>query len=123
IGCDPRASDIISWMVDRSGTMISLTEANLIERQSICGVNCPTCSSCAGIPSTDTHGIRFTAIYNSRDADGSHVQLDTVMGYGWTHSYNIFLFKQAGAIFRYDGIGRVTKYKIGPASTSSGGTL
>jgi YD repeat-containing protein len=61
--------------------------------------------------------------YNSRDADGSRAQLDTGMGYGWTHSYNIFLFSQLSAMFRYDGDGRVTKYTIDPAAGSPGPTL
>jgi RHS repeat-associated protein len=39
------------------------------------------------------------------------------MGYGWTHSYNIFLFSQLGAVFRYDADGRVTRYKLGPGGT------
>jgi RHS repeat-associated protein len=33
------------------------------------------------------------------------------MGWGWTHSYNIFLFSQFGNMFRMDGVGRVTKYQ------------
>ena len=36
--------------------------------------------------------INFSLRYNSYNADDSRAALDTVMGYGWTHSYNIFLF-------------------------------
>src|SRR6516225_3741984 len=61
--------------------------------------------------------ISFTAAYNSYNADNSRAQLDTVMGYGWTHSFNTFLFSQLGAMFRYDGAGRVTRYKLGPGGT------
>jgi RHS repeat-associated protein len=39
------------------------------------------------------------------------------MGYGWTHSYNIFLFNQRGHMFLMDGRGRIEKYKLGPGGT------
>ena len=39
------------------------------------------------------------------------------MGYGWTHSYNIFLFNQRGHMFLMDGGGRIEKYKLGPGGT------
>jgi RHS repeat-associated protein len=55
--------------------------------------------------------ISFSLVYNSYDADGSEAQLDTMIGWGWTHSYNIFLFNQFGNMFRMDGRGRVTKYQ------------
>ena len=55
--------------------------------------------------------IDFSLHYNSYNADNSRAAIDTVMGYGWTHSYNIFLFSQSGHIFRMDGSGRVTKYQ------------
>jgi RHS repeat-associated protein len=61
--------------------------------------------------------LAFT--YNSYDADGSRAQIDTVMGYGWTHTYNTFLFDQLGSMFRYDADGRVTKYALGPGGTFS----
>jgi RHS repeat-associated protein len=55
--------------------------------------------------------INLSLTYNSYNADGSRAQVDTAMGYGWTHSYNIFLFNQLGNMFRMDGTGRVTKYQ------------
>lgn len=55
--------------------------------------------------------IDFSLHYNSYNADNSHAALDTVMGYGWTHSYNIFLFSQSSHMFRMDSDGRVTKYQ------------
>src|SRR5206468_10263140 len=39
--------------------------------------------------------IDFSLAYNSYNADGSRAQLDTVMGFGWTHSYNIFLDRKS----------------------------
>jgi RHS repeat-associated protein len=61
--------------------------------------------------------IPFMMLYSSYNADGSRAQVDTGMGYGWTHTYNIFLFSQLGSMFRYDDMGRVTRYRIGPGGT------
>ena len=61
--------------------------------------------------------IDLSLTYNSYNADGSRAQVDTVMGYGWTHSYNVFLFSQLGSMFRFDGHGRVTRYKLGPGGS------
>jgi RHS repeat-associated protein len=89
-----------------AGTTISRTEGNLTERVDLLKV-----MSGAGPTLT------FSALYNSYNADGSRVQLDTVMGYGWTHSYNVFLFSQVGSMFRFDGEGRVTRYQLGAGGT------
>src|SRR5437868_5664862 len=40
-----------------------------------------------------------------------------MLGVGWTHSYNPFLFSQVGNMFRADGDGRVTKYQLGLGGT------
>ncbi len=45
----------------------------------------------------------FTLIYNSYDADGSRASLDTMVGFGWTHSYNDFLFGQGRDMFHMRG--------------------
>src|SRR5208337_1239802 len=37
-------------------------------------------------------------------------QLDTGLGYGWTHTYNTLLFQQRGQMFRLGDDGRVTQY-------------
>jgi hypothetical protein len=52
--------------------------------------------------------------YNSDNADGSRAQVDTVMGYGQTHSYNIVLFDHLGAKRRYDAGGRVRQIALEP---------
>jgi RHS repeat-associated protein len=36
------------------------------------------------------------------------------MGYGWTHSYNVFLYQMRSDMFRMDGSGQVAKYSYGP---------
>ena len=83
-----------------TGTSISRTEGNLSER----------------VPLSHS-GTPMTLAYNSYNADTSRAQVDTVMGYGWTHSFNTFLFSQLGSMFRFDGDGRVTRYKAGPGGT------
>ncbi|BBJ24476.1 RHS repeat-associated core domain-containing protein [Candidatus Nitrotoga sp. AM1P] len=57
--------------------------------------------------------LNFSAAYNSKQADGSQSRSNTVMGYGWTHSYNTLLFSQRGHMFRLGSDGRVTKYALG----------
>lgn len=57
--------------------------------------------------------LDFRLVYNSKQADGSQSRTDTVMGYGWTHSFNILLFTQRGHMFRMDADGRITKYRLG----------
>jgi RHS repeat-associated protein len=87
---------------------VSRTEGNLVEPVPIAQT-----SAAASVASATS----FVATYNSYNADTSRVQLDTVMGYGWTHSHNIFLFSQVGSMFRFDGDGRVTRYKLGAGGT------
>ena len=89
-----------------AGTSLSLTEGNLTEQV---GISTTMSNTGPTVP--------VNATYNSYNADGSRAAVDTVMGYGWTHSWNIFLFSQLGAMFRYDGTGRVTKYGLGPGGT------
>jgi len=60
--------------------------------------------------------------YNSYNADGSKAQVDTGLGLGWTHSYNIFLFQQRGHFFRMDADGRVTQYYLGAGGTYTSDT-
>src|ERR1043166_781937 len=51
--------------------------------------------------------------YNSYNADTSRARIDTVLGNGWTHNYNVFLYVVRGDVFRVDGDGRITRYKLG----------
>lgn len=64
-----------------------------------------------------TATIDFSLMYNSYNADNSRAQIDTGLGYGWTHSYNIFLFRQRGHVFRMDGDGLVSRYQRGRDGT------
>src|SRR5262245_52324987 len=69
----------------------SLSEGNLQETYPIVSVR-------SGFGPT----LSLSLTYNSYNADGSRALVDTVLGYGWTHSYNIFLFFQRGHAFRFD---------------------
>ena len=108
-GCACSCGCTVPSVAERSNTSTapSRTERNLMETVPILDVR-----SRFG-PTID---LSFT--YNSYNADNSQATLDTVAGYGWTHSYNIFLFSQLGSLFRYDGDGRVTRYEI--SSNGSG---
>src|SRR4051794_18209728 len=57
------------------GAFLSLTEGNLHESVALSSASSSTGPTLA-----------FTARYDSYNADGSHAQLDTTMGYGWTHT-------------------------------------
>ena len=56
------------------------------------------------IHTSDDSGFQAPALTY---ADGSRALVDTVMGYGWTHSLNDLLFTQRGNLYRFDGEGRV----------------
>jgi hypothetical protein len=105
--CSADTCPPVSQQSDTSST-VSQTEGNVTEK-----VNIATTRSSTG-PT-----LNLSLIYNSYNADGSRATVDTVAGYGWTHSYNIFLFSQLGAMFRFDGAGRVTRYKLGLEEPSS----
>jgi RHS repeat-associated protein len=100
-------------LAERSDTSssISRTEGNLTE-----WVGISTIKSSTG-PTLD-----LSLVYNSYNADGSRSTVDTVVGYGWTHSYNIFLFSQLGSMFRYDSYGRVTRYALGAGGSFTAAT-
>ncbi|MGP8199108.1 MAG: RHS repeat-associated core domain-containing protein [Limisphaerales bacterium] len=54
--------------------------------------------------------LPFCLTYNSYNADGSKMQLNTGLGFGWSHTYNTMLFQQRGQMFRLGADGRVTQY-------------
>jgi len=81
------------------GANTSLTEGNLREDYPVVNVKSAYGST-----------LPFGVSYNSYNADGSKVQLDTGLGFGWTHTYNTLLFQQRGQMFRLDTDGRVTQF-------------
>ncbi|MSU59998.1 MAG: PEP-CTERM sorting domain-containing protein [Pedosphaera sp.] len=83
--------------------LTSLSEGNLNE-------NYPA----AAVMSSGQPTLELRLSYNSYDADASRARVDTGLGFGWTHSHNIFLFQQRSHFFRWDGDGRVTQYRLGP---------
>src|ERR1700733_5637686 len=80
----------------------SLTEGNQQE-------NYPVVALQSGIGPT----LQFSLTYNSYNADGSRAPIDSGVGLGWSHSYDIFLFQQRGSFFRMGADGRVTLYHLG----------
>jgi RHS repeat-associated protein len=56
--------------------------------------------------------ISLSLTYNTYNADASRSQIDTGMGYGWTHTYDDFLFSQRGDLFRMDADGRITRFAL-----------
>jgi RHS repeat-associated protein len=103
-----------------SFSFASLMEGNVAEEYSVAKAR-----SAFGVT------LDFHLIYNSYDADGSRnmylgtgSSIDTVMGYGWTHMYNDFLFSQhAGDMFRFGPDGRITRFALqsdGSYQTSPG---
>jgi YD repeat-containing protein len=64
--------------------------------------------------------LPFGLSYNSYNADGSRAQLDTGLGFGWSHTYSAVLFQQRGQMFRLGPDGRVTQYFMN--FTGTGGT-
>jgi YD repeat-containing protein len=53
----------------------------------------------------------FGLHYDSGKADGSIARRQTVLGYGWTHNYNIYLIDKSPDIFIADGKGRMTRLR------------
>jgi len=49
--------------------------------------------------------------YDSGKADGSVDERQTVLGYGWTHNYNIYLIDRSPDIYMADGKGRMTRFQ------------
>jgi hypothetical protein len=88
------------------GPWIAPTEGNLTEAfgsppQATCACNAggpPPGGAAAGGP---LGNLNYSLTYNSADADGSWAQLDAGLGFGWTHTFNTFLFGQGSQILRY----------------------
>lgn len=103
VGGDPPDCQTCSERPDNylsGGSAVGISEGNLRDAYEISRLR-----SAFGVT------IDFSLHYNSYNADGSRAAIDTVMGYGWTHSYNVFLFSQNGHMFRMGGDGRVTKFQ------------
>ena len=91
---------------------VSMTEGNISEDYSV-----------AQVKSAFGTVMDFKLIYNSYNADNSRVSLDTMVGFGWTHTFNDFLFAQGADMFRMRGDGRITRYHFvggGTYQTSPG---
>src|SRR5215469_18019713 len=87
-------------------SFISLTEGNLTESYHVAQVR-----SAFGVT------MDFKLVYNSYNADNSRTSLDTMVGFGWTHTYNEFLFALGSDMFRMRGDGRIVRYHLMPGGT------
>jgi YD repeat-containing protein len=58
--------------------------------------------------------LDLNLFYDTSMADGYKVALYTCMGFGWTHSYNIYLTEYRFDLYLTGGAGRTTKFKIQP---------
>ena len=56
-------------------------------------------------------GLDLALHYASYNADGEKAVINTVLGYGWSHSYNVFLFQQDNDLFKMSPAGLTTKYQ------------
>jgi len=79
---------------------ISIARGTLFTDVAVCRVE-----SAAG-PSID-----LWLHYDSGKADGSVAERRTVLGYGWTHKYNIFLVDESPEVFLSDAKGRMTRFR------------
>lgn len=62
-------------------------------------------------PGANGEGLEFSLHYASYNANGNNASLDTGLGYGWSHSYNIYLFSQNLSLFKMSPGGIVSKYQ------------
>ena len=114
-GQDPGTCDDCPYCCLQYGmsfSYVSLTEGNIAEDFDV-----------AHVKSAFGPAMDFRLIYNSYNADNSRASLDAMVGFGWTHSYNDFLFAQGADMFRMRGDGRVTRYHFvggGTYQTSAG---
>ena len=110
--CSSCSAPCLSRLNSSAGSGVSLTEGNAGEAYPV-----TTLESSTG----PTLSLGLT--YNSYNADGSRAAIDTGMGYGWTHTYDDFLFSQRGDMFRMDADGRITRFAFignGTYQTSTG---
>ncbi len=86
IGADPaacRGGSSVCTQHLPTYSFVSLTEGNVAET-----------FSAARITSAFGPTLLFNLVYNSYNADGTRAASDTGLGFGWTHTYNDFLFTQ-----------------------------
>ena len=67
-------------------------------------------------PNSAGLGLGLALHYASYVADGQKAAIATVAGFGWSHSYNIFLFAQGQDLFKMSPTGLTTRYARDPAN-------
>lgn len=63
------------------------------------------------IQSANGPTIDLALHYNSRQADGSTNARQTVLGYGWSHTFNIYLIARSDIVFLSDPKGRLSDFR------------
>ncbi|NJO16289.1 MAG: hypothetical protein HC877_11210 [Thioploca sp.] len=94
------------------GSAISYSEGTLRDDYSVTSL-----TSQAGCQKGKRNTLDLVLNYASYNADLEKASVNTVLGFGWTHSYNLFLFKQRGHMFRKDEEGRTTKFTRQPGTS------
>ncbi|MBZ0171698.1 MAG: hypothetical protein K8E66_04895, partial [Phycisphaerales bacterium] len=129
------------------GTRLDVHEMRLVlggtdktgEEKCECCCDCPNGSSVGGemhisiprgtvytdapictIESDDGPTIELGLHYDSGKADGSIGWIQTVLGRGWTHNYNLYLISRSQQVFCADGTGRMALFSRRFDGTFSG---
>lgn len=84
----------------RGGSLISASLGTMGETHSV-----------VSAPGANGAGFDLSLQYASYVADGEKASVATVMGYGWSHSYNLFVFTQGSDLYKMSPGGFVTKYQ------------
>jgi RHS repeat-associated protein len=110
--CSSCSATCLSRLPSSAGSGVSTTEGNAGETYPV-----------TSLESSTGPTLSLSLTYNSYNADGSRAAIDTGMGYGWTNTYDDFLFSQRGDMFRMDADGRITRFQFvgnGTYQTSTG---
>ena len=99
--CSSQSTQCLSRLGSSRNSGVSLTEGNAGETYPV-----------TSLESSTGPTLSLSLTYNSYNADASRAQIDTGMGYGWTNTYDDFLFNQRGDMFRMDADGRITRFAL-----------
>ncbi|MFC1602278.1 RHS repeat-associated core domain-containing protein [Pseudomonadota bacterium] len=103
--CTPDTTSTSGSCAGSSGCNGNQCSASLV-KSSVCETH-----SVSNATGANSAGTEVSLNYASYNADGEKAILSTVMGFGWSHSYNIFLFQQGRDIFKQSPSGHTTQYK------------
>lgn len=58
--------------------------------------------------------LSLSLTYRSHNADASNYRFETVLGLGWTHSFDLFVTEYRGDAYIHRGDGTTSKFKLNP---------